>query len=127
MVLAVVLPLGFEENDDVMMCMIANGSYSGTPDCHLVYINVLYGMVLAGLYRLTTAVEWYTLSFVVLHILSMSVIVYCILTTPNRARWERILWLIVLYVLWARIIIAFQFTTTAGLVCLAGCMLLMRE
>ena len=127
MVLAVVLPLGFEENDDVMMCMIANGTYSGTPDCHLVYINVLYGMVLAGLYRLTTAIEWYTLSFAVLHILSMSVIVYCILTTPNRARWERILWLIVLYVLWARIIIAFQFTTTAGLVCLAGCMLLLRE
>lgn len=125
--LAVLLPLGFEENDDVMMCMIANGTYSGTPDFHLVYINVLYGFVLAGLYSLTTAVEWYTLSFAVLHILSMSVLAYCILTTPNRARWEKVLWLLILYVLWARIIIALQFTTTAGLVCLAGCMLLLRE
>lgn len=126
-VMAWVLPLGFEENDDVMMCMIANGTYSGTPDYHLVYINVIYGAVLAALYSLTTAIEWYTLSFAILHILSMSVISYCILTTPNRARWERILWLIVLYVLWARIIIALQFTTTAGLICLAGCMLLLRE
>ena len=122
-----ILPMGFEENDDVMMAMIANGTYSGAPDFHLVYINVLYGAVLAALYRLTTAVEWYTLSFVVLHIIAMSVLVYSVLTIPNRARWERVLWLIVLYVLWARIIVALQFTTTAGLVCLAGCMLLLRE
>ena len=125
--MALLLPLGFEENDDVMMCMIANGSYSGMPDCHLVYINVLYGWVLAALYSLTTAVEWYTLSFAVLQILSVSVLVYCIWTTPNRARWERIVWLVILYVLWARIIVAMQFTTTAGIVCLAGCMLLLRE
>ncbi|MBO7458928.1 MAG: hypothetical protein J6T80_06720 [Paludibacteraceae bacterium] len=126
-IMAIVLPLGFEENDDVMMCMISNGTYTGTPDCHLVYINVLYGWMLSVLYSLTTAIEWYTLAFAILHILSMSVIVYCVLTTPNRAQWEKILWLIILYVLWARIIIALQFTTTAGFVCLAGCMLLLRE
>ena len=126
-IMALALPLGFEENDDVMMCMIANGTYSGTPDYHLVYINVIYGWLLTLLYRLTTAIEWYTLSFAILHILSMSVLAYCLWTTPNRARWERILWLIILYVLWARIIAAMQFTTTAGLVCLAGCMLLLRK
>jgi len=126
-VMAFVLPLGFEENDDVMMCMIANGTYSGVPDYHLVYINVLYGLVLTWLYGITSAVEWYTVSFAVLHVLSMSVLVYCVLTTPNRARWERVLWLIVLYVLWVRIIGALQFTTTAGLVCVAGCMLLLRH
>lgn len=124
--MAWVLPLGFEENDDVMMAMIANGSYSGAPDYHLVYINVLYGFVLAGLYTLTKAIEWYTLSFAVLHIISMTALSYCLLTMPNRARWERIVWLIILYVLWARIIVALQFTTTAGLVCLAGCVLLLR-
>ena len=117
----------FEENDDIVMAMIANGTYSGSPDGHLVYINVIYGAVLAFLYGLTRAVEWYTLAFAALHVLSMSVLVYCILTTENRSSWERWLWLIVLYVLWARIIVALQFTTTAGLVCLAGCMLLLRE
>ena len=125
--MAWLLPIGFEENDDVMMCMIANGTYSGVPDFHLVYINVIYGWVLTLLYRLTTAIEWYTLSFAVLQILSMSAIVYCVWTTPNRARWERILWLIILYVLWIRIIVALQFTTTAGIVCLAGCMLLLQQ
>ena len=126
-VMAMVMPLAFEENDDVVMAMIANGSYSGVPDFHLVYINVIYGYVLTLLYGLTTAIEWYTLSFAVLHILSMSILSYCVLTTPNRAKWERVLWLLVLYVLWVRIIVALQFTTTAGLTCLAGCALLLRE
>lgn len=125
--MAWLLPLGFEENDDVMMCMIANGTYSGAPEYHLVYINVLYGFVLAALYHIIPAIEWYTLSFAILHILSMSALSYCVLTTPNRAKWEKILWLMVLYVLWARVIVALQFTTTAGMVCLAGCMLLLRE
>lgn len=126
-VMAMVLPLSFEENDDIVMAMIANGTYSGVPDFHLVYINVIYGYVLTLLYGLLPAIEWYTLSFAVLHIVSMSVLAYCVLTTPNRAKWERILWLVILYVLWARIIVALQFTTTAGLTCLAGCMLLLRE
>ena len=126
-VMAAVLPMQYEENDDIMMAMIANGTYSGTPDYHLVYINVIYGFVLAWLYGLNGAVEWYTWSFVVLHVVSMTMLVYCILTTPNRARWERVAWIGLLYVLWARIIIALQFTTTAGLTCLAGCVMLMRE
>ena len=124
--MALVLPMQYDVNDDVMMCMIANGTYSGTPDGHLVYINVIYGYVLAWLYGQTTAIEWYTLSFVVLQILSMSVLCYNLLTIPNRARWERALWLLLVYVLWARFIVSLQFTTTAGLVCLAGCVLLLR-
>ena len=126
-ILSAVLPIRYEENDDIIMAMIANGSYSGVPDYHLVYINVLYGYVLTLLYGWTSGIEWYTLSFMVLHILSMSFLSYCILTTPNRARWEKGLWLLALYVLWSRIVISLQFTTTAGFVCLAGCVLLMRE
>ena len=74
--MASVLPMGFEENDDIIMAMIANGSYSGVPDGHLFYINILYGNVLAWLYTLIPSIEWYTLAFAVLHILSMSVLSY---------------------------------------------------
>ena len=56
-VMAMVLPLSFEENDDVVMAMIANGTYSGVPDFHLVYINVIYGYVLTLLYGLLPAIE----------------------------------------------------------------------
>lgn len=124
--MAWVLPIRFEENDDVMMCLIANGLYSGSPDAHLVYINALYGQVLAWLYTWTRAVEWYTLSFAVLHVISMTVIDYTILRTRHNG-YVKLIWLTFLYIMWVRIILSFQFTTTAGLVCLAGVLLLQRE
>ena len=70
--MAWLLPLGFEENDDVMMAMIANGSYSGAPDYHLVYINVLYGWVLAGLYSLSFNFKLSTLNFIYSQCLSFA-------------------------------------------------------
>ena len=125
--MAWLLPIHFEENDDVSMCMIANGVYSGVPDGHLVFINALYGWIVAGLYRLTRIVEWYTLSFCVLHILSMTGIVYLVLRDDRMNSVIKVFLLIVLYVLWARVIIAFQFTTTAGLLCFSGCLALLHS
>ena len=36
-IIANLLPIRFEENDDVLMASIANGTYLGEPDCHLVF------------------------------------------------------------------------------------------
>lgn len=124
--LALLLPIHFEENDDAIMCMIANGIYSGTPDGHLVFINALYGWMLAGLYRLTKAVEWYTLSFCILHVLAMSGIACAILKDKAMGFLHKGLCLVFFYVIWARIIIGFQFTTTAGLLCFSGCLALLQ-
>lgn len=125
--MAWMLPMRFEQNDDVFMCMIANGVYSGAPDAHLVYINAIYGSMLAWLYGLTRAVEWYTLSFSVLHVLAMTIITFCILHDDRRGNVSKCMWLVLVYVLWMRIILSLQFTTTAALVCVAGCLMLMRS
>lgn len=125
--MAWLLPIHFEENDDVLMCMIANGVHSGTPDGHLVFINALYGWVLAGLYRLTTEVEWYTLSFCVLHVLAMTGIVYFVIKDGKMQPLMKGLFLAFMYVMWVRMIIAFQFTTTAGLLCFSGCLALLQS
>ena len=124
--MAWLLPIHFEENDDIAMCMITNGHCSGTPDGHLVYINALYGWLIASLYMLTRAVEWYTLVFCALHILSVTGICYMVMNDDIRPI-LKCLFLIFLYVIWARIIIAFQFTTTAGLLCFSGCLALRRS
>lgn len=124
--MAWLLPIHFEENDDVTMCMIANGVYSGVPDGHLVFINALYGWMLAGLYMLTKAVEWYTLSFCILHVLAMTGIACAILKDKDMKSLHKGLCLVFLYVIWARIIIGFQFTTTAGLLCFSGCIALLQ-
>lgn len=125
--MAWMLPMRFEQNDDVIMCMIANGVYTGTPDAHLVFVNALYGSVLAWLYGLTRAVEWYTLSFAVMHVLAMTIISFSILHDDRHGNMSKGMWLVLCYVLWMRIILSFQFTTTAALLCVAGCLMLMRS
>lgn len=125
--MAWLLPIHFEENDDATMCMIANGHYSGTPDGHLVFINAIYGWVIAGLYMIADIVEWYTLSFCILHVLAMTVIMYVLINKMKLPIWLKMVFIVFAYVFWIRIIIAFQFTTTAGLLCFSGCLSLLQS
>ncbi len=125
--MAWLLPIHYEENDDVVMCMISNGVFSGNPDGHLVFINAIYGWILAGLYMISKAIEWYTLSFCVLHVLAMTGIVYVVARDKGLHPLLKGVFLVFMYVIWARIIIAFQFTTTAGLLCFSGCLAMFQR
>jgi hypothetical protein len=53
----------YDEVDDVSMVRMASGHYSGPPSSLLVYINPLYGVLLAKLYTLSPYVPWYALLF----------------------------------------------------------------
>ena len=125
--MAWLLPIHFEENDDVVMCMIANGLFSGNPDGHLVFLNAIFGWMIAGLYMMTNVVEWYALIFCVLHVLAMTGIVYMVIRDKGLPIVLKLAFLLFMYVLWARIIIGFQFTTTAGLLCFCGCLALLQH
>lgn len=125
-ILAWLLPIHFETNDDVAMCMIASGKYTGTPDGHIVYANALFGWLIAGLYSLTKAVEWYTLVLCVAQVVAMTGITYAMVTETRMKNILKIVFVLFLYVFWARLIMALQFTTTAGLLCASGCMSLLR-
>ena len=119
--LAWLLPIRFEENDDLWMCLIANGSYTGIPDGRLVNIHPILGWGIAGLYRMTKAIEWYTLILAAIQILSVSGIVYALSKNRTMPRILKGLFILFLYVIWARMIVGFQYTTTASLLCLFGC------
>ena len=116
----------YEENDDIFMCLIANGNFTGSPDCHLVFQNALYGLIISSLYKLTSIVEWYTIVFVVIHILSITVIVYSVLQRFNSIPLLVVV-LLSIYSIWCVTIQSFQFTTTAGLACVAGYILLLSK
>jgi len=125
-ILVYLLPLSFEENDDAVMCMIASGAYSGTPDAHLVFINYLYGLVLVFLYKTFHNIEWYTVSFCGIHILSLSIIFYKFVKL-NKPLLLKILFILLLYAVEVGIILAFQFTTTAAIGAFAGALLLLEK
>ncbi len=125
-VIANVFPIRFEENDDVMMASIANGTYLGEPDCHLVYMNALYGSLLVFLYRLVPSVEWYTYLLALFQILSITVASYY--TVRNvKSRILKASLLFALYSVWSYIIFYLQYTTVAGVLALASVILLQKR
>jgi hypothetical protein len=106
-----------------MMLLFASGSYTGIPDAHLVYINYIYGLLLIGLYTIFPVIEWYTVSFCVIHILSLSVIIWTIVRS-NKNFLLKIAFILVFYSIEIYSILLFQFTTTAAICAIAGLILL---
>ena len=125
-VIANVFPVRFEECDDVMMASIANGTYLGEPDCHLVYMNALYGSLLVFLYRLVPSVEWYTYLLALFQILSITVASYYTVRDV-KSRILKASLLFALYSVWSYIIFYLQYTTVAGVLALASVILLQKR
>jgi hypothetical protein len=123
---AYILPIRYSLNDDVAMSLFASGVYTGTPEPRLIFINVIYGLVLTIFYNLFPAIEWYAFFFSVIHITSLSIVVYLFIKS-NKARPIKIVSIILLYVLELSNIQQFQFTTTAAIAAFAGILLLFRK
>jgi len=120
---ALLLPVMFEDNDDTTMVWIANGIYSGTPDCHLVFINSIYGKFLAALYSWVSSIEWYCVLFALWQIISMTVIANFIRHKFNNPKVRYISYTL-FYLFWLLIIVRFQFTTTAAITAFASVLLM---
>jgi hypothetical protein len=120
---AYLLPIRFEENDDVVMLLIASGKITGTPEFFLVFINSIYGFFVSSLYKILPSVEWYTVLFSILHIVSLSIIVLDVIKRNNPLLLK--LSIVFLFFIFEFLLIQkFQFTTTAGLTSLAGLVLI---
>lgn len=125
-VFAIFLPIRYEENDDVIMCWIASGFYSGTPDPHLVFINYIFGLMISSLYKLNPNIEWYTILLYLIHVISVTVIVK-VITETKKSKILIISFLILLYVLEIRNILLLQFTTTSSIMAIAGLLLIVSS
>ena len=44
------LPIRFEENDDIVMLLLASGNYTGELESTLIFIHPIYGVFLNILY-----------------------------------------------------------------------------
>ncbi len=113
----------FEENDDVIMALIASGKYSGTPDAHLVFSNIIYGYFLNYLYTINSTLEWYTIIQVLINIVSTSILSQFILKL-NVLKFFKIILLAFLFSIFLAISIKLQFTYSAGILGIAGASLL---
>lgn len=125
-IIYLVFNIRFEENDDIMMGLIASGQYSGVPDHHLVFSNVIYGYLLKSLYSVYSTLEWYTIIQVLINIISTSVLSLYLIRS-ELSKFLKGAFLFLLYSIFIGISIKLQFTYTSGLIGIAGICLLYRN
>lgn len=122
-ILAFILPIRFEVNDDILMLTIASGNYlPSAPDAHLVFINYIYGLLVSSLYNLYDGLEWYTILFVIIHIVSWSIISWSVFKKEVQLI-IKILASFVFLSFEVYCILFFQFTTTAAVCAISGIIL----
>ena len=62
LLLALILLFGnikYEVSDDFIMEMVVSGAYTGRPDAHMMFSNIIWGWLLTPLYRLAPQISWY--------------------------------------------------------------------
>lgn len=113
----------YETNDDVAMQEVVQGSH-GTPLPHLIFSNVLIGLVLKSLYRAAGAFPWYGLYLYLLHFACLVALLYAVLSDRRGPIRLRLLVLSgVLAIFHLQMWMQLQFTSTALLLGASGLVL----
>ena len=107
----------FETCDDFIMKMIAAGSFTGTPDNHLIYIGSFLGTIMSFLYSIFPHVAWYEIVQVFILWVSFSAITYVLIR--KHKVFEVLIWLLV-FVLSYSFYVSLQFTKTTAVPTIAG-------
>jgi hypothetical protein len=63
-------------NDDIAMSFIADGTFTGQPDYHLVFINVIYGYMLTVFYQMIPSWEWHFVFLLLLQLVAFAFLTY---------------------------------------------------
>jgi hypothetical protein len=115
----------YETNDDVTMQLLASGLvFADRPDEHLLYSNVLVGLVLKHLYSGLPSIPWYGLYQVGTLTISAAALTFVLLSVGRSPRRMAVV-AIVLTVAVLPCLVEIQFTKTAFLASFAGLLLLL--
>ncbi|MGE3316280.1 MAG: hypothetical protein AB7O26_14280, partial [Planctomycetaceae bacterium] len=114
----------YESNDDTALMQIANGVETGRPSEYLVFTNILIGRALRWLYEHYPAANWYSLYLFSLHFAAMTSLLWCFLRLET-VRIALCFYFLIFVGFEARMLMNFQFTSTAIMTGWAGAMLLL--
>lgn len=111
--------INYEENDDVVMGLIASGAYSNSPDYHLVFIHSLIGFLLSSFYRLSSGTEFYTLLMISFNVLSFAALLNVFFRLFSHPR-LKVIFLLFFGTLFMYQLSVLQFTRTASFLAISG-------
>jgi hypothetical protein len=112
----------YESNDDLVMQLIASGFYTGQPDAHLVFTNILIGWVLRFFYETWAGCNWYLVYLLLVHYAALTAIAF--LVVSRRGGWRfALLYTGFFLLVETHLLLHLQFTTSAFLIGTAGLLL----
>jgi hypothetical protein len=113
----------YETNDDLEMQLIASGFYTGHPDAHLVFSNILIGQGLRFFYGTWPGCNWYLIYLLVAHYAALTAFAFLVIS--RRGGWLfALLYAGFFLMVETHLLLHLQFTTTAFLAGTAGLLLL---
>lgn len=106
-----------DTNDDVLMRSIVSGTYTGSPDAHLVYIMYPLGCLLKACYGLSSKIAWYDGFMIGLHYICWFLLAARVGSCFQRKK-NKVLSIIVTFLLFALIdlpyVVTHQYTILAA-------------
>lgn len=113
----------FETNDDMGLMSMVNGQ-KGVHDAHLVYSHYFLGLLLKALYQLKQWVPWYSMIQYCVLFSAFSAITYALF---RKMKQKASIWIILILMTWFSYegYIKIQYTKTAGIVSVAGMLLML--
>lgn len=113
--LAVCLSLmcfSYEVNDDLAMIAILNGSCTGTPDAHCIFLGYPISLLISALYSLCSSVGWYEVVVMCCFYIAIASILWRVLQRlPERPVLSCVMVISVVTMLWVFRIMRFTFST----------------
>lgn len=111
------MPFVYGIIDDRSMMEIVSGQYLGHPDAHTIFMGYWYSLILAGLYRLLSSIDWYALLYLGMQGACISLMAYRLVS--RYTVWtKKLISLLMFYLLYTvlgvRALTQLTFTTTAA-------------
>ena len=119
------LGIWYRTNDDAIISNIAFGSY-GPDRVHLVYVNIIYGMLLRALFFINENLNWFTLSQLFLLYISTTTLVYYAVKRFGRIK-GLLLSATLILAFGSSVLYRIQYTQTGALAICAGLIVLFEN
>jgi|GEM_PF-3633453 len=112
----------FDTDDDTIISGVMSGFYSGTPEPHTVFVNILLSGAISTLFK-WHGINWYSWLLIIVHGISLTTLV-ALLTIGWQRKGRLLLFLLLLFSAYLPILLHITYTTTAFVLMLAGFLLL---
>lgn len=109
----------YEVSDDFIMASIVSGAYGGTPNPHMIFVNVIIGYLLIPLYNICPTISWYFVFQLLLLFSASTLVVYFLLCKLETSK-ATMLAMIFLLFFTGDAYILMQFTKTAMFAVIVG-------